>query len=646
MNSDRRYPKRLIEVDLPIREISVHARSERSTGPISTLHLWWARRPLAACRSVTFASLLPDPCDPACDDVFRRLARQTLSRFGLGSSVGKKANEALRDGLLRFVALLADRRAASNTVLLRAARELVAGACAAIGAETPPVLADPFAGGGAIPVEALRLGVTTVASDLNPIPVMLNRLLVEAVPRLGAGALAELIVVAGRAVEERARQRLQEAYPPDPDERTPIAFIWARTVRCEGPDCGVALPLVRSLCLDRKSSTKTVLSVRLDGGEPAFGLASAPTIGTEDGTIKGGSATCPACGYTTKNSAVRAQLRAMRGGASSARLLAVVTVDSSGRDRQYRLPNASDTAALAAAEVSLASVPSDLIPNETVSDKRPSPNARGLSGITRIGVSSFADLFTSRQLAALVVFLEEASKEGDTVERKHGNAVADAVSLGLACALGRCADHWNSCCTWNPSGPKLQQMFKRQAIPVVWDFCEANPFGSSVGSRQSAVDCVVRAIKNAGNPAAEGTVFLSDAARHPFPNDSIDLLFTDPPYYDSVPYADISDFFYVWHRRLLERRMPDLFRENLSPKDEEAIWNPSRVHGSSGEAKSKGFYERKMRDSFVEARRLTKPGGLGGSRICTQVYRWLGKQSFRLLWKAGWVATAFVASGH
>lgn len=639
MSNERRYPRRLIEVDLPIKEISAHARSERSTGPISTLHLWWARRPLAACRSVALASLLPDPCDPACGDGFRQVARETLSQFGLGRSSGAKANEALRDGLLKFVALLADRQAASNAILLRAARELIASASASMGAGERPVLADPFAGGGAIPVEGLRLGVTTIASDLNPIPVMLNRLLVEAVPKLGAEQLADLISAAGRTVEDRARQRLQTAYPRDADKRIPIAFIWARTVRCEGPGCGATLPLVRSLSLDKKSTTKTVLSIRLDGGALTFDLTNGRNARPGEGIMKGGSATCPACGYTTKNSAVRTQLSAMRGGVRSARLVAVVTVDSSGRGREFRLPNASDAEALASADALLASVPQDAIPHEAVSDKRPSPNARGLSGITRIGVSSFADLFTPRQLAALVVFLEEASKAGDEVEHEHGRAVADAVTLGLACALGRCADHWNSCCTWNPSGLKLQAMFKRQAIPVVWDFCEANPFGGSVGSWESAVGCVVGAIHNAGQPAAEGVVLLADAANHPYPDDSVDLLFTDPPYYDSVPYADLSDFFYVWHRRLLGRRIPDLFAVGLTPKDEEAIWNPSRVHGPSGEAKSKEFYERKMRDSLAEARRLTKPGGLGVVVFAHKsTAGW--EAILSALVEAGWVATA------
>src|SRR5690606_7660043 len=137
--------------------------------------------------------------------------------------------------------------------------------------------------------------------------------------------------------------------------------------------------------------------------------------------------------------------------------------------------------------------------------------------------------------------------EGELAQR-HEKALVDAVVLGLAAALGRCADHWNSCCTWNPTGLKLQQMFKRQAIPVVWDFCEANPFGGSVGSWESAVECVTSALKNAGHAAIQGTVLQADAGKHPLPDDTVDILFTDPPYYDSVPYADLSDFFYVWHK--------------------------------------------------------------------------------------------------
>lgn len=634
MSEAGKYPRRLIEVDLPIRRISDNARSERSTGPISTLHLWWARRPLAACRAVVLASAIPDPVDERCSDAFRAAARAILREHGL--LLGSAGDPlALRSALLDLVGVISDRRAAEDQRFMRPARLLIGAAANELGEEAL-VLADPFAGGGAIPVEAARLGVRPIASDLNPIPVVLNRLLVEAVPRFGAEKLSAIIEDVSRTIETRAKARLADIHPDEKDGRA-IAYLWARTIRCEGPGCGVELPLVRSYWLDKKSSSKTRLELTVKKGTLEFSVVSGG--GSREGIMRGGSASCPACGFTTPNPALRAQLAARRGGARDARLLAVATTDASGRNRRFRVPNAADHAAFERASERLANLPAGALPTESVSGLRPSPNARGLSGITRIGVREFQDLFTARQAYCLAVFLEEIQRAEERLTQQHEKSFVDAVVLGLGAALGRCADHWNSCCTWNPTGLKLQQMFKRQAIPVVWDFCEANPFGGSVGSWESAVECVTSALRNAGHAVVQGTVLQADAGSHPLPDDSVDILFTDPPYYDSVPYADLSDFFYVWHRRLLRKRFPDLFERELTPKDEEAIWNPSRTHVPSGQPKNKEFYEAKMRASLAEARRVTKPSGIGVVVFAHKsTAGW--EAILSALVNAGWVATA------
>lgn len=635
MSDLRRYPKRLIEVDLPIRRISDNARSERSTGPISTLHLWWARRPLAACRAVVLAAALPDPADELCSDSFRANATAILREHGLLSQSNIDAN-GLRAALLDLVAVISDRKAAEDPRFLGPARLLVSAAAKEF-SEDDLVLADPFAGGGAIPVEAVRLGVRAVASDLNPIPVILNRLLVDAVPRFGSERLSALIEIVSRTVEARAKARLADVHPAEKDGRA-IAYLWARTIRCEGPGCGVELPLVRSYWLDKKSPRKARLQLTVEQGSVDLSIAEGAGC-AQDGIMRGGSAICPSCGFTTANAPLRAQLATRRGGARDARLLAVVTTDASGRHRRFRAPTPTDLAALKLAAAHLAALPGEALPTEPVSELRPSPNARGLSAVTRIGVREFQDLFTARQAYCLAVFLDEVQRAEGELASAHEKSIVDAVVLGLAAALGRCADHWNSCCTWNPTGLKLQQMFKRQAIPIVWDFCEANPFGGSVGSWESSVECVTSALKNAGHAAAYGTVLQADAGRHPLPDDAVDILFTDPPYYDSVPYADLSDFFYVWHRRLLRSRFPDLFDRELTPKDEEAIWNPSRTHTPSRQPKSKGFYEGKMRSSLSEARRVTKPSGIG---IIVFAHKstagW--EAILSALVNAGWVATA------
>ena len=608
MSESRRYPKRLIEVDLPIRRISEkHARSERSSGPISTLHLWWARRPLAACRSVILSALLPDPMDPLCGESFRRTAKQHLRELGLFQDTGD-VNSDLRHGLIELVAVLSERKIAEDIRFLRPARELIAAGAKETGGTPPLVLADPFAGGGAIPVESLRLGVRAIASDLNPVPVMLNRLLVDAVPRFGADRLSSLISTAASEVETEALRVLRTVHPGAKNEIA-IAYLWARTIRCEGPACGMDLPLIRSWWLDKKSSKKVHLGLKVKSRGLEFSITEGDK--TPAPIMKAGAATCPSCGYSTANPSVRAQLAKKRGGAADARLLAVVVTDTDGRGRRFRLPSDADVKALGAARALLSGTPKEALPTERVSPLRPSPNARGLSAVTRIGVEEFRDLFNERQSVCLVTFVEAIRRTAEKLHAKHEERLVDAVFLGLAAALGRCADHWNSCCTWNATGLKLQGMFKRQAIPVVWDFCEANPFGGSVGSWMSAIECVASALKNASYCAADGEVLQADAGESPLPDDAVDILFTDPPYYDSVPYADLSDFFYVWQRRLLGARFPSLFGAKLTPKDEEAIWNPSRIHRPSSAPKDKAFFEEKMRQSLSEARRVTRPDGIG-----------------------------------
>jgi adenine-specific DNA methylase len=573
--------------------------------------------------------------DPLCGEDFRRTARRHLRELGLYQDTGDE-NRDLRKGLIELVAVLSEKKIAEDIRFLRPARELIVAGAKETGGAPPLVLADPFAGGGAIPVEGLRMGVRAIASDLNPVPVMLNRLLVDAVPKFGAARIASLISTAAREVEAEALRVLRTVHPGAKDEIA-IAYLWARTIRCEGPACGIDLPLIRSWWLDKKSSKKVHLGLRVKSGSLEFYIADGGKMPAP--IMKAGAATCPSCGYSTANPSVRAQLAKRRGGAADARLLAVVVTDMDGRGRRFRLPSDADASALKAARTLLSRTPREALPTERVSSLRPSPNARGLSAVTRIGVEEFRDLFSERQSVCLVTFVDAIRRTTEKLSEKHEERLVDAVALGLAAALGRCTDHWNSCCTWNATGLKLQGMFKRQAIPVVWDFCEANPFGGSVGSWLSAVECVGSALKNASFAAAEGEVLQTDAGKSPLPDDAVDILFTDPPYYDSVPYADLSDFFYVWERRVLGGRFPALFGSEMTPKDEEAIWNPSRIHRPSNSAKDKTFFEEKMRQSLAEARRVTKPNGIG---IVVFAHKstegW--EAILSALVDAGWVATA------
>jgi ribA/ribD-fused uncharacterized protein len=615
------YPKRLIEVDLPIRKISEHARKEKAIrqGHLSSLHLWWARRPLGACRSVILASLLPDPADGACPPSFRSQAAEALSAFRDRRGGAKRdLSDAyeLRAALLSFVAEFANWDVANEPDYVTLSRKLVHAAREVVFPESDrPLVFDPFAGGGAIPVEALRLGADAYASDLNPVAVLLNKVVEEYVPKFQE-RLPDELERWGARVREKVESKVGRFYPRDHDGAQPIAYLWARTIRCEGPGCGAELPLVRSLALAKKSDRACSLRMKPNRKETRidfeFVHGDAAKTGGE-GTVKKGSALCPLCNYTTPNARVRAQLAERRGGAADARLLAVATTRPGTQGRFYRLPNAKDELLAKDARSHLRALQQEgtaVIPDEPIPPERPSPNARGLSAVTRIGVTTFGDLFAPRQALALVAF-SEAIREVHAELVRENSELANAIATLLAFALDKQADLGNSFCRWEPVAQCPRQLFGRQAIPIVWDFAESNPLGDSSGSWSVFVEGIARALRSIGHSWPAGHVEQANAAQHPLPDDSAAAVVTDPPYYDAIPYADLSDFFYVWQRRALGGIHPSLFRDRLTPKDEEAIWNPGRVHSQTGKRKDETFYEAQMGRALAEARRIVRPDGIG-----------------------------------
>ena len=411
-------------MDFPIAAVSRHAVREKSIrhGHPSTLHLWWARRPLASCRAVLLALLLPDPCDPHCPQDFKRAAWKALPRLGVAGS--DETDAELRRRLLKFIADFADWKLSANASCVETGRALVR---AAHGDE-PPLVVDPFAGGGSIPLEALRLGCEAFASDLNPVACLILKVMLEDIPRHGP-ELADELREAGAAIKRRAERELADLYPKDPDGATPIAYLWARTVRCEAPNCGAEIPLLRSFWLCRKPKRKRALrpSVeRAEGVPPRVTLAVfEPTSESEvpGGTVTRARATCLCCRAVLPPDRVRTQLAAERGGADvifdaegnrigGARMTAVVTLRPGQTGRHYRLPTGADYAAVRQAQARVAQLLGEWerggrqglcpIPDEAINPTRPSPNARGLSAVTRYGVSRFGDLFNKRQQAALL----------------------------------------------------------------------------------------------------------------------------------------------------------------------------------------------------------------------------------------------------
>ena len=359
--------KRLAEVDFPIAEVSRHAAREKSIrhGHPSTLHLWWARRPLASSRAVLLALLWPDPCDPLCPAEFKAKAREMLPQV-LGK-VGP-ADEDLRKALLKFIADFANWDNAAQRTYLDVSRALVKAAHG----EEPPLVVDPFAGGGSIPLEALRLGCEAFASDLNPVACLILKVMLEDIPRHGP-KLAEELRRVGAEIKRQAEKELADLYPKDPDGATPIAYLWARTVRCESPNCGAEIPLVRSFWLCKKAKRKRALKhrvVRPAGEPPRVEFEVFEPKAEKDvpgGTVTRAKATCVACGAVLPPERVRAQLAAQRGGADvvfdakgrrtgGARMLAVVTLKPGEQGRHYRLPTERDYEAVRKAQERLAAI--------------------------------------------------------------------------------------------------------------------------------------------------------------------------------------------------------------------------------------------------------------------------------------------------
>ena len=667
--------KKLIEVALPLKKINEQSAREKSIrhGHPSTLHLWWARRPLAACRAVLFAQLVDDPSfDPAyrnsdgsvdeeragikraelfnlIEDLVRwentnnpavidkaraEIACCVASRkIELGelqkSAIifGAEEGQSHPDGLLpndgRFTAWQINCRMGPPKVV----DHFLAG-------YAPPVL-DPFAGGGSIPLEAQRLGLRAHASDLNPVAVLINKALIEIPPKFagmppvnpewqqkssaektlnsswqGAAGLAEDVRYYGKWMRDEAEKRIGHLYPkvmvtkemaknrPDLSpyigkELTVIAWLWARTVPSPDPSAGGKyVPLVRSFWLSKKKGKEAYVQPIINRAQGTYEFkvkVGKPVIGFDpaDGTIRRAGGRCLVTGSPMGFSHVRAEGQS---GRMQVRLMAIVAEGT--RERVYLDP--LNAHADAAKQAKPSWFPTADLPHNPRDFKTPN-----------YGIKIFGDLFTHRQLTALTTFsdlvseawnlvLQDATAAGafpddnrPLAEGGTGNqAYADAVSTYLATCIDRLAMTGNNLCRWNPVGPKAQHCYGRQALPMIWDFAEVNFFASSTGSIAAAVECAADPLRYLGDALSAKANQVSAVVEAAYSNE---IICTDPPYYDNIGYADLSDLFYVWLRRSLKDVYPQLLSTMLTPKAEEMIASPYRHDGSKVRAAS--FFE-------------------------------------------------------
>lgn len=609
--------KRLAEVDFPIAEVSKHAAREKSIrhGHPSTLHLWWARRPLASSRAILLALLWPDPCDTDCPADFKEKAREMLPR--VQGRIGK-SDEDLRKALLKFIGNFANWDFSTNRDYLEISRTLVK---IAHGKEIPLVV-DPFAGGGSIPLEALRVGCDTFASDLNPVAVLINKVLLDEIPRNGPKLTEELRRV-GENIIKKAENDFKDLYPLDPDGAKPLAYLWARTIRCESPNCGAEIPLVSSFWLSKNPKRMRALSYKIKSstsGVPKYDFEIfKPNSDSEvpNGTVVRAKATCIVCGNVLPAERVRTQLYAQNGGAEvifnkegkrigGAMMLSVVILREGETVRFYRTPTQHDYEIVRKSQKLLNELISEWETNESKINS-PIPNESTPSKDTHRAVGSqlpfyghktWKDLFTSRQLI---------------LHYRLTKLVKNHKILPLM--IGKILRHCNAFAFWHKNSETVAGAFGRQAIPMCWDFPEYVPFYGFAGSISNALGDITGAVSHITSSINHvGQVHSVNATNHILPDESTKIWFTDPPYYDAIPYADLSDFFFVWLKRGLSDSV--ILRDNfdskntLTPKKEEIVLC-NKVKDQHGKPKGKEFYEEKMYAAFAEGRRILKEDGIG-----------------------------------
>lgn len=594
--------KKLIEVALPLDDINAASAREKSIrhGHPSTLHLWWARRPLAAARAVIWSSLVDDPS--AHPEEFPTVEEQAAERERLF-------------GILRELVVWEN---SNNDRVLNAAKAEIK---RSMGDDLPPLL-DPFAGGGAIPLEAQRLGLKAYAQDLNPVAVSINKAMIEIPPLFadkfavnpeargkltnggwsGNAGLAADVKYYGTWMKEEAAQRIGHMYPKvrvpaeqGGGEATVIAWLWARTVKCPNPACGHEAILVRSFDLSKKKGKEWHVESVCEGGEVRFEVA--PGKAMHDGTVNRRGATCVHCGAPIAFDHIREESREGRMGA---KLMAIVAEGQRGR-----IYIAPDEVQIAAADVPM---PDDYPQGKLA-------YYPGHLNTNVYGLDEFWKLFTNRQLTALTTFSElvgEAQKKAEADATAAGlpddgvgladggtgaRAYGEAIGVYLANLVDQLANHNSSICSWHAGNTQLRNVFSRQAIPMTWDYAESNPFCNSSGCFDNLFIRMTEAFQGLPSIVSKPGIVRQFDAQSDNGMRNI-VVSTDPPYYDNIGYADLSDFFYVWLRQSLRRTYPRLFSTMLVPKHEELVATPYRE--SRGKDGARDFFEEGMFSTFKQ----------------------------------------------
>ena len=610
--------KRLIEVAFPLEEVSAHSRREKNVkhGHISTLHIWWARRPLAACRAFIYASLVDDPpteaereellkevADLASWDAVRHPERVVRPKSDGGSGL-------------------------TGTELLERARQRIL----ADNDDKPPKLLDPFAGGGAIPLEGLRLGCEVEASDLNPVAVLILKGTVEYPQKHGQpnsrpvpdyireaandptqsrfndgdlvdaykrNPLATDVRYWGNWMLEKAREELAEFYPPDPDGSVPVAYLWSRTIPC--PSCKAEMPLIRQYWLARKDKKKVALEPVIDreNNYVDFKVVEGPDVAgnPSEATTSRGDTRCLLCGQVVKAAQVH---DAGRVGEMSVRMTAVVLEPLGREGKRYRVPMARDLAAISLAKARIDDLKAKTLNDLPAIPDEPLAYHPQYMLVREYGLNVWGKLFSSRQLLALTTFarlVRDAYEQ--MIKQEVDEQYSKVVGTYLGLALSRYSAFSCNLAIWKADAEATVGVLGRQALPMVWDFAEHGSIyggGGSILAMSGRVASAIEVASVGGSPARVSSARAQERVTF-FPR----AIVTDPPYYGYVNYADLSDFFYVWLKRSIGWLHSDLLSLPLTPKREQTVMNVYADGNTASTTRSKEEARRKYVEGMAEA---------------------------------------------
>jgi len=629
------YTKRFIEETFPVKEISELSAKEKNIrhGHISTLHIWWARRPLAASRSTAFAALIPYPEDEKTINYFWSVFNPLFNK-GILPKARKTKNVV--DAINTFIIEMARWENSNNKDIVKTAQQIILH----FNENVPPKVLDPFGGGGSIPLECMRIGCETYSNDLNPVAILIQKCTLEFPQKYGKpgyverevkeiekgeyvtkkkeifveNVLLEDVKYWGKWILDEAQKELKRFYPPDPNGFIPVGYIWARTIPCQNPVCGIDIPLMRQFWLAKKANKKVALYPFLKNKKLEFkivgdGYEKLPAnFEPELGTIKRAVGLCPVCqsgiaAETVKKLLIKSPRKN--------EILAVVVEDQKTGQRKYRTKKDNDDKVFLESLEELNLIQTEL-KNKYSIEATPDevlPLMSGVFNVPMYGLNTWGSLFNARQLLSIYVFIKHL-RLINSLFSKDNPEYSKAIITYLALILSRQTSYNSTLCWWEPLGERSFNTFGRQALPMVFDHSEQTPYGPLTGSWPNQIEIVesILSFLQLNNNVAVN-ISQGDAISIVYDNIYFDAIFTDPPYYNSVPYADLSDYFYVWLKRSINFLYPDLFISELTPKNNEitemAGWDKTRYA-----YKDKAFFENKLGLALKQIYFNLKKGGI------------------------------------